>query len=345
MTSLRQTDGDTRLLRGLRAMVRTVFFLSLLNVELLACQVPVFRYALERWSADDYRVVVLHDGPLDAAAASALKTLLRAAKNDSMPLQVQVVDFSTHQGAARDPRLLDIWKPNSSEPLMLVYYPIANDVGREEPAYQAALSNRHVATLLDSPVRQEITKRLTAGDSAVWIFVPCGRDEEDAAAYARLEKQLADDAKRLELPSAEDLDVKRKVLAETRVPLRIGFSTVKLNRDDLAERFVLQSLLRSEDDLIEFDEPLAFPVFGQGRVLYCLVGEGIATDTIRSASAFMAGPCSCQVKNQNPGFDLLLSADWKKMLGDVLISEPVKGLNRFGQEPTLLTIPPGKKSQ
>ena len=29
----------------------------------LACQVPVFRYALERWSADKFEVVILHDSP------------------------------------------------------------------------------------------------------------------------------------------------------------------------------------------------------------------------------------------------------------------------------------------
>ena len=29
-----------------------------------ACQVPVFRYALERWQADDYHAVFIHQGAL-----------------------------------------------------------------------------------------------------------------------------------------------------------------------------------------------------------------------------------------------------------------------------------------
>ncbi|MFT5104551.1 MAG: hypothetical protein ACI9UA_000166, partial [Pseudoalteromonas tetraodonis] len=29
---------------------------------------------------------------------------------------------------------------------------------------------------------------------------------------------------------------------------------------------------------------------------------------------FLTGACSCQVKAQNPGWDLLLSADWEKGL-------------------------------
>ena len=29
-----------------------------------ACQVPVFRYALERWVSDKYEILVINDGPL-----------------------------------------------------------------------------------------------------------------------------------------------------------------------------------------------------------------------------------------------------------------------------------------
>ena len=179
----------------------------------------------------------------------------------------------------------------------------------------------------------------------MWIFVPCGREADDKAARERLETQLKADQEWMELPSAEELEVKPEVLDQVKVPLKIDFSVVTLKREDPAEQFLLQSLLNSEDDLVDFDQPLAFPVFGRGRVLYALVGKGIVSDTVRSASAFMAGPCSCQVKNQNPGFDLLLSSDWKKTLGDVLISEPVESVDRDANAPTLLTIPPGRKAK
>ena len=38
----------------------TIFLLA----ESYACQVPVFRYALERWRPDPYEVFVIHDGNL-----------------------------------------------------------------------------------------------------------------------------------------------------------------------------------------------------------------------------------------------------------------------------------------
>jgi len=315
-------------------------------LELRACQVPVFRYALERWSTDQYQVIVLHDQPLDAASKHALHALQTASKskrNQRTVIQVRVVNLSK-KDATLDPRLQKLWQSNSDkEPQMLVYYPEANAVGRAEPVYQAALNENNVASLLDSPLRQKLASHLAQGDSAVWIFVPCGDEKKDREAYKRLENQLAEDTKRFELPSAEELEVDERVLKETKVPLRIQFSILTVKLDDPQEQFVIKALLHSEEDLASFDEPLAFPVFGQGRVLYCLVGKGINNDTIRAASSFMAGPCSCQVKNQNPGFDMLLQVDWNKVLGDVLISEPIDKPDRDGRTPTLLTIPPGRK--
>lgn len=314
----------------------------------LACQVPVFRYALERWNADRYRIIVLHDAPLTESQTAALARLRQAAEVDEgMPASVDVRIVDVNAQDKLPAALLSRWKSHndSSTPLLLVNYPLANNVGRTEPMFQTELTGSAVDTLLDSPVRQEIARRLAAGDSAVWIFVPSGREADDSAARERLAKQLQADQKWMELPSPEELEVKPEILEQVQVPLKIEFSIVTLNRDDPAEQFLLQSLLNSEEDLVDFDQPLAFPVFGRGRVLYALVGRGIVSDTIRSASAFMAGPCSCQVKNQNPGFDLLLRSNWNKKLGDVLISEPVESVDQDANAPTLLTIPPGRRAK
>ena len=46
-----------------------------------ACNVPVFRYALERWPADPYRIVVFLDGESNAKDAEALDLLESSAGN------------------------------------------------------------------------------------------------------------------------------------------------------------------------------------------------------------------------------------------------------------------------
>ena len=328
--------------------VRTALVTLLLCSAAIACQVPVFRYALERWSADRYRIMVLHEEPLNESQSAALGRLRKAAETaEGVPGAVDVQLVSVAAKGKVPPALLAKWKSHedSSVPLMLVDYPRANNVPRSEPMFLGSLTEASVDALLDSPVRREVASRLGSGDSAVWIFVPCGREADDKAARKRLDAQLQTDGEWLELPSAEELEIKPEVLDQAKVPLKIRFSALTLNRDDPAEQFLLQSLLHSEEDLLDFDQPLAFPVFGRGRVLYALVGKGIASDTIRAASAFMAGPCSCQVKNQNPGFDLLLRSNWKKTLGDVLISEPIESVDKEANAPKLLTIPPGRKAK
>ncbi len=62
-------------------------------------------------------------------------------------------------------------------------------------------------------------------------------------------------------------------------------------------------------------------MFGRGRLLYALVGEGINADNISEACQFMAGPCSCVVKDYNPGTDLLMTVDWEASLDNSFVSE------------------------
>jgi hypothetical protein len=73
-------------------------------------------------------------------------------------------------------------------------------------------------------------------------------------------------------------------------------------------------LIGSEPDLAERSDVMLFPVFGRGRALLPLIGAGITEKNIYDAAAFLVGPCSCEIKEQNPGFDLLLSADWDGLL-------------------------------
>jgi hypothetical protein len=56
-------------------------------------------------------------------------------------------------------------------------------------------------------------------------------------------------------------------------------------------------------------------------VLYALVGAGITADNIREAGAFLVGACSCEVKRQNPGTDLLMAVDWDAQIGTRIAEE------------------------
>jgi len=324
-----------RLFRGL-----LFWFVMASSAVVLACQVPVFRYALERWTADQYRFVVLCDAELNQqqSLADGLASRQRAAVRVH-----RVTDQS-------DVFLRDLWRQRKDldAPLLISLFPRTAAVETAAPAFVCALNDQSVKGIQDSAVRQDVVRRLQAGDSAVWVFLASGDSERDRAARSRLEAALQVQQQRLKLPTATEMEVTEQQLRELRVPLRISFSVLTLQRQDPAESFLVSCLLRSEDDLEQLREPMVFPVFGRGRVLYALVGEGIAEGTISAACDFLTGPCSCQVKEQNPGFDLLVSADWEKSLGSVLVSDPLpeqSGAGRAAAAPKLLAIPPGRKSE
>jgi hypothetical protein len=137
------------------------------------------------------------------------------------------------------------------------------------------------------------------------------------------------------------LEIDSAILAKNKIPLRIEFSVVRLDRNDAREAFLLGSLMKSEADL-DATQPMAFPVFGRGRVLYALVGDGIMAETTDTACQFIAGPCSCQVKNQNPGFDLLINSDWDNVVAGSVISAAIPD---EAAEPRSLRIPPGRRNK
>ncbi|SVE11941.1 uncharacterized protein METZ01_LOCUS464795 [marine metagenome] len=132
-------------------------------------------------------------------------------------------------------------------------------------------------------------------------------------------------------------DVQAGYLSIRPEDLKLGFSVITVAVDDPDEAVFREILLNSEDDLKDFDEPIAFPVFGRGRALPALVGKGINNDMIDEASTFLSGPCSCQVKRQNPGFDLMTSVNW-----DQLLQEQINELDDKAQVEVSTQTQPGQ---
>ena len=58
------------------------------------------------------------------------------------------------------------------------------------------------------------------------------------------------------------------------------------------------------------------PIFGRGRALGLIGGNDLNADMLAEAATFLIGECSCQVKEMNPGIDILLAADWEAIVED-----------------------------
>ena len=91
-------------------------------------------------------------------------------------------------------------------------------------------------------------------------------------------------------------------------PPRVGLQVV--DRDSATEQWLIKTLFAVEDGLEELDKPMIFPIFGRGRVLPPYIGAGITQELLVECLEFITGPCSCTVKEQNRGMDLLLAYNW-----------------------------------
>lgn len=279
---------------------------------LLACSVPVFRYALEHWEADPYQAVVFHRGPLTPGQQTQVQALKPpAGAVETANLGVTTVDVS----AEMSPDHAEIWKAQPRDaalPRVVLRYP--RSTGLRTDLTAMPLEEAAEWRIADSPVRQEILDCLGEGQSAVWVLLESGDKAADDAAEKLLKERLDYLLGVLSLPQLDAQDIANGLVSVGQDDLRLDFSVIRLSRGNQDERALVAMLMGSEEDLHGLaSQPMVFPVFGRGRALYALVGKGIAPETIEEAATFLIGKCSCQVKEQNPGIDLLFTADWKKL--------------------------------
>lgn len=277
--------------------------------SLLACSVPVFRYAMEHWPADPYEAIVFHRGPLSAAQQSMVHDLGHEGKAGlaHANLSLRIVDLD----GDRSKDVLDFWRQLGAEtlPWLVVRYPSA--VHLPVNVWSGPLTELAVQQLLDSPTRKEIAHRLGRGESAVWLLLEAGDRSKDEAAAELLKSRLAYLAGVLKLPKLEPQDIANGLASVSDNDLRLEFSLLRLSRNDPSEQAFVAMLLGTEADLKESQDPIVFPIFGRGRALYALIGKGINHETIDEGASFLIGKCSCQVKELNPGVDLLFAAKWE----------------------------------
>lgn len=259
-----------------------------------ACDVPVYRYALDLWPADAYEAVVAHRGGGEETNAGL--TLLRDAAGTKANLVVREALPERPESPAA--RLLQE-HPADSLPWLIIRYPVRNEIRRT--LWAGPLTRATAAAWLDSPARQKLSRLLLEGRAGVWVLLEGGNRGQDERARDRLAGELARLERTLRLPAAY-------ATPDNPGP---SFALLRLPHDDPQETELIAMLRGSEPDLVQrTDEPMVFPVYGRGLILYALIGDGINASTIAEAAEFMIGSCSCEVKSQNPGLELLLSAAW-----------------------------------
>ena len=315
----------------MRRLVHSALAIVLLASPALACSVPVFRYALENWEPDRLTVAVLHGGQLDDATEALVDQMTEASEDadDLVNLRLHPIDVEAdHREGSAEAFHAERWK-DKQLPHMLVYF--SNNAPEPQLAWSAELNEQNVDRLVDSPARKQVVERLLDGQSAVWVLLKSGNQDADDRAERILREELAKKPDEIELPSLTDLATEEKFNEDLGVEMRVEFSLITIAPDDEDEVFFREMLLNTESDLKDFDAPIAIPVYGRGRTYFALVGPGITADNISDNCNFICGACSCEVKRDNPGQDLLLAANWNQVQpGNWVSDTPLPVLTGIG---------------
>lgn len=310
-----------------------------------SCSVPVFRYALEHWAADPFQVTVFHRGVLTEEQKAWVAALQSEAADGKANAVLRIINLD--QATAAPPDVLALWQRQHTQtlPWLIVRFPSSSGISAN--AFSGPLRQESVTNLLDSPARREIRERLTDGQSAVWAFLDSGDKAKDDAVAALVEARLNYLTGVLALPKLDEQDIANGLVSIAEDELRLEFSLLRVSRHDPAEHAFVQMLVHTEPDLASVTEPMVFPVFGRGRALYALVGAGIRHETVDQAATFLIGKCSCQVKEQNPGVDLLLAANWEQVVkASPLLDRDLPTLAEISRAaPVMVTIEASQAAQ
>jgi len=273
--------------------------LFVLSEKAHACRVPVFYYALFEWPSDPH---TLDLGTLvKGIKAASIKDQI-----DHSSANLQIDSAATSTSVPADHVQIRFSKTNQ----LWWDAPLPGD----DP-------KKGLDLLMDSPVRQNIVRQLASGVSVVWVLLESGDKKADDAAFSQLANRLSYLQKVIDIPPPADNGGNDGESGpdplNVPVPLRIAFHAVRVSRNDPKEVGLVAQLVNLMPELLSVKSPIAYPVFGRALVMQPIYGKKFNDLNIDVRTQFAAGACSCQVKDQNPGVDLLVAADWDSLFESV----------------------------
>lgn len=264
-----------------------LFFIVLTVSAAECCTIPVFRYALDRWEADKFHLVLPPAVSQDAAVQDLLRPLRANGKAN--------LDITT----SLDPAITQAELRSSRD----------NDLR----LWSGPLDSNSLQMLLESPMRQALLQHILAGDSVVWIIAESG-SALDMAEAERIEKRLKFLEQVAALPIQDPNDPDSQLGPGP--ALKLKFTTMRMRRNDPAEKVFLKMLAGPKGAIDPETTSFAAATFGRGRVLGAWPLALLDDASLEDACMFLVGRCGCRLKNESPGWDILMNVDWPTVLSD-----------------------------
>jgi hypothetical protein len=288
----------------MKKILLLIGFALFLPQPAMGCTIPVFRYALEKWELTQYEILVSHRGPLPVEVQKLLKQWSKTPSKAN--IDITIVDLDEKGTPNLTNNLQHAWKRegnNTQEPWMHVRYMAP---GADFTAWSGPCTTANLLNVLDSPMRRAILAHLTRGASTVFVLMNSDDAQADQAALKIAWDELRSLEQKIKLPEQS------KDGPQIKLPLslKVSFPLLVLDRKRPEEAALIRLLLASEPGIDKVKGPILFPIFGRGRVLGTLSGKELNEEQIQQVAKFLCRECSCQVKELNPGVDLLVAAEW-----------------------------------
>lgn len=315
-----------------------------------SCNIPVFRFALERWQPDSAEVVVFVRGDVTDAERQKIRQLQNPSEGDrqaaSANLQVIMVDLNDAAKLNSEHKAYhELWDAVEAGSTDGPYVVIRTRMGKDKivVSWKGLLRDLKPDQIANSPIRRELSRRLLSGDSVVWLVLRSSDKEKSDAVVAQLNEQFRRLSTQLQLPDGVGLPGSELY---SEVPLFLKFSVIEIDPADEGEWFLIESLTRLETRFKTENQPLVVPVFGKGRALEVMAASDVTPELTEDLTRFLCSACSCQVKELNPGFDLVMTVPWNLELFGEEVAPEMAAPSRTGAanaaEPVLVPIPSGR---
>ncbi len=294
--------------RLLKSLCSGCLFVIVAACVVMACETPVYRYAMYRWQPAPYEVYFFHAGTpseQDQRVQELLAEFERGGDSRANVAYIPVNITEDPELASVPPDVKKAWlgREDKDLPTYFISTPYGVGISFEQ------LDEAKVQSFVESPVRKSLAAQLETGKLGVFVMLG-GKDAAETEATEAILKSLVTEVQEGKV-SLYISPAKGAAESESQADQSnndLGF--IKIDRDDAEEQWFIRSLLAMEPDLAKEERPMVFLVYGRARALLPYIGKGITRENLIREIEFISGACSCTVKEQNPGVDLLVRYDW-----------------------------------
>jgi hypothetical protein len=159
--------------------------------------------------------------------------------------------------------------------------------------------------LESSPLRKKIASELLEGKLCVMLYLKIGNEAKDKSSLNIIQKAVKSS------------------------PFKDILTVLELDRENSEEVHFTSLLLNVEEDLKNISEPMLFGIFGKFKALEPLLAGGISEENINLMIDYLKAECSCLIKDDLPGTDILYSGNWENpkpaLLNKIIDENPTLG--------------------